>query len=191
MTSRREAPEVRETRLLVTGFGPYDATDDNPSTHVARGIDPDANILTVAYADVEMFLKALKPESFDVWLMLGYSKKAKKLVLEQTARNEVKDRLDARGVSKSGLIDPDGPETISATLWPRFLSWVPSLNWHTSDDAGGYLCNYLLYRALQEFPDHRIGFVHVPSLSVMPIEAQLRPIHALLARCLTPDETQL
>jgi pyrrolidone-carboxylate peptidase len=42
-----------------------------------------------------------------------------------------------------------------------------------SVDAGSYLCNYLLYRALLRFPEKRIGFLHVPAFSVVPFEEQI------------------
>ena len=43
---------------------------------------------------------------------------------------------------------------------------------------GVYLCNYIFFRALQAFPDKRVGFLHVPPVNAVPIEEQ----HRMLAR---------
>jgi pyrrolidone-carboxylate peptidase len=50
-----------------------------------------------------------------------------------------------------------------------------------SDNAGCYLCNYVYYRALRRFPAKRVGFVHVPPLDVMPLDAQRERLAHLLS----------
>jgi hypothetical protein len=49
-----------------------------------------------------------------------------------------------------------------------------------SDNAGCYLCNYVYYRALRRFPGKRVGFVHVPPLEVVPLDAQRERLMRLL-----------
>lgn len=173
-------------QLLVSGFGVFDATSDNPSAHLAHALDDGAAVLKVAYRSVDEFVSSVDPAGFDAWLMLGFSAKATKLVVERTARNWCDDHPDVDGVKRPGVIEPGGPDSLPSTLWPGFLSWVPSRVWSMGDDAGGYLCNYLYYRALTRFPEKRVGFVHVPSFAAMSQRTQLDAIRVLVRRSLQP-----
>jgi hypothetical protein len=42
------------------------------------------------------------------------------------------------------------------------------------------LCNFIFYRALQAFPDRRVGFLHVPPRTVVPMSEQHPFLRALL-----------
>jgi pyrrolidone-carboxylate peptidase len=100
------------------------------------------------------------------------------LQIERIARNLNGDSPDVHGEVRSGTIDPDGPPTLAATLFDGFAASPESF----SDDAGCYLCNYLFYRALRRLRPRgvRVGFVHVPPLAVMPLEAQQRDLARLI-----------
>jgi pyrrolidone-carboxylate peptidase len=126
-------------------------------------------VLEVSYAAVDEFLESVGP--FDAWLALGLANKSKTMLYETVGRNYVGGVADVRGVvAGPGVIDPIGPPAIAASLWHgsrlEFEGVEPSVN------AGDYLCNYLLYRALRRFPEWRIGFLHLPPFSIEPHERQ-------------------
>ena len=55
------------------------------------------------------------------------------------------------------------------------MSWNKSrIVWSTSDDAGGYLCNHVFYRVLDQVDPAKVaGFIHVPPLEGAWYEARL------------------
>lgn len=175
--------EVHPPRLLVTAFSP-----DPPGAALltARAIDPNATALRSSFNEVDRFLDRLEHESFDAWLMLADSTRAKKIVVEITARNLTNDQRDAEDAARPGVIEPDGPETLQAPLWTKTVVWVPSLGWHVSRDAGGHVANYALYRALRRFPNRAIGLAHVPAGSDANVDRGHRILSTLLERCVTP-----
>jgi pyrrolidone-carboxylate peptidase len=70
---------------------------------------------------------------------------------------------------------------LAATLWHGVL--VESEDVGPSVNAGDYLCNYLLYRALRKFPVKRIGFVHAPPFSVIALERQTSALRGVIEAC--------
>lgn len=159
-------------RLLVTGFGAFGEFDSNPSALLAEGCGCEHRVLEVAFEAVEEFLAALDPATIDGLLMLGVAGKAEAFRVETTARNRIGTTPDVRGVVQGpGPIDPAGPPLLAATLWSTELI-VDASKRAPSVDAGDYLCNYAFYRALQSFPEKRIGFLHVPPVAAVPLEEQ-------------------
>jgi len=106
--------------------------------------------------------------------MIGVDGRVAAPRLECLARNHCRGESDVRGVTRAGPIDPAAPQQLRATLWSANDSRF-DLACCFSDDAGGYLCNYVFFRALHvlsSVPRKRIGFVHVPPVEVMPVERQ-------------------
>lgn len=168
----------RGVRTLVTGFGPFGAIVENPSSHLARQSQRSFRILEVAYAAVDQFVQELSPDSFDVLVMIGVARPASRMRLETTARNQVGFDADVRGiVIGPGPIDPAGPATItiaSTIISPQNDHWEPS------DNAGEYLCNYVFYRAIKKISDKRICFVHVSPFTEIPAPVQQAELEAFL-----------
>ncbi len=170
--------------LLVTGFGPFLGHGENPSGVLATGCGERFCVLEVSYLGVDSFLDALDPSGFDSWLALGLAAKASSMLFETVGANRIGDVADVLGeVHGPGVIDPTGPPLLAATLWHGVLfegeEVKPSVN------AGDYLCNYLLYRALRRFPDKRIGFMHVPPFSVLSLERQTSALRDVIDACNT------
>jgi len=173
---------VEGTRILVTGFGPFEDVTENVTEAVAPALGYPFRILDVAFRAVDEFLESLDPGSFDVLLALGHDKRAEKVRIETVGRNRIGERPDVRGeVHGPGPIDPRGPNQIAASLWraPELLQetdrWVPST------DAGGYLCGYMLYRSLQAFPDKLVGFLHLPPAVAVGVTMQVDRIKEILS----------
>ena len=167
----------RGLRTLVTGFGPFGAISDNPSSHLARKSQRSFRILKVAYAAVDQFIQELSPDSFDILVMIGVARLTSRMRLETTARNHVGSDADVQGIVLGpGPIDPAGPASILAStiISPQNKCWEPS------DNAGEYLCNYVYYRASQKFSDNRVCFVHVPPFTEIPAPVQQAELESFL-----------
>lgn len=156
--------------MLVTGFGPFLKNAENPSARLAGASGQRFAVLDVSYRTVDAFLEAEGGE--EPWLMLGLADKAQEFLIETVGRNWVGPVPDNEGaVCGPGAIDPSAPPAISARLWTcEVLSMEGA---RASVDAGGYLCNYMLFRALALNPGRRIGFMHVPPFAVCPFERQV------------------
>ena len=181
--------------LLVTGFGPFPGMPRNPSAMVVsalarhraafgrKHIVLSTRILPVLYDLVAAFSPAPAP---DVIVHIGVAGRRRELSIETVAHNRRSSRHpDASGrapaILRSGTV---ARHAIRAEWGARKLAMelrragVPASQ---SRDAGAYVCNALLYRAL----DSRLApalFIHIPSARVCKPER----IAKALARAL-PD----
>lgn len=166
-------------RILATGFSAFPGARRNPTEvliggldvrRLARRFDIDlaATILPTEYQAVEDILPqlwtAVRP---DAVIHFGLHGRAGQVRIEQRGANYIRTTPDAAG-RRSGRIAvrPGGPLFHNATL--PVTRTVAALRRDgiaatASSDAGGYLCNYALYRSLELAPPGAIaGFVHVP-----------------------------
>ncbi len=164
---------------MVTGFGPFGRIRNNPSMTLARGCGRPHFLLDVTFDAVETFLKdGFDSASYDALLLVGVADSRRKMSLERVARNLSGATKDVSGQLLNGPIDDNGPTTLPSSLWTSECVEHPDFEW--SDDAGDYLCNYALYRALQSFPDHRVGFLHVPTRHKLTLRRQAENLGWLL-----------
>ena len=165
-------------RTLVTGFLGFGRFTENPSAELARTCGRPFELLEVSYEAADAFVATLPTRDVDRLLMLGVSGRATRPKLERVARNRTNDSPDVRGVVRGpGLIDSSAPDVFTSTLWAD-AGLVDA-----SDDAGGYLCNYLFFRvaqALHVSSQTRFAFLHVPPADVMPLDAQRAVLGQLL-----------
>lgn len=175
-------------RILITGFGPFPGAPVNPTEALIARLDaaPDqlatlgelqTEVLEVTYGSVPTRLATLG-ESFapDIAIHFGLSARAHGFTLERLARNEIaRDRPDnAGGQPESAEITPGGQAFASTLPLAAMAAGLEAAglprSW--SDDAGGYLCNYLFYLACSpDFSDFRprmAGFIHVPPIGDGP-----------------------
>ena len=166
-------------KLLVTGFGPFGEFSENPSQLLAESSGAPCRILPVTFDAVDEFVANV--QSVDRLVMIGVHGSAKKFHLELFGRNQVGRISDVSGRILSGRIDPAGPAMIRHRLWPAGLpKEIGGERWRYSRSAGSYLCNYLSYRILAARPEIRAGFLHIPSLEVVPLDRQQRFLRHLL-----------
>lgn len=163
--------------ILITGFGPFGSVADDPSSRLAASSGLPHCILPVSYLRVEEELRTLEP--FDTLLMMGVAARRSRPTLELLARNRIGRSPDVDGMRGPSLIEPDGPPVMEATLGTG-LSLPPGIG--ASLDAGDYLCNYVLWRALRLFPTAHVGFLHVPPFSRLDEAFQTRMLAALIQR---------
>ena len=171
-------------RTLLTGFSSFGTVVSNPTERLVAqfGIQASCSALTTAVIPVSFAAASeivqnlirdadVQSRPFDTVLMLGVNSGASEWRIERYGRNyDEPGRPDAFGTASPGrVIVPDGPDLVGCTLPTEEL--VRKLNAEgipatTSDSAGGYLCNHLLYSTLLFLAGRtgvRAGFVHVPA----------------------------
>jgi pyroglutamyl-peptidase len=174
----------RRDTILLTGFGPFPGVAENASERfvpklahlAARRFSAHrvvARILPTEWERAPSRLQMLyERERPKLVLHFGVSARAEGYVIETLARNTRRSAEDATGaLPRDDVVVRGGPETLSARLPAQDIKLrlaqmkVPAV---TSDDAGGYLCNTILYRSLLfaeqiEQPD-AVGFFHIPQV---------------------------
>ena len=197
----RAMPQRRPI-VLLTGFGPFPGVPENASAELVAelagrlrrrlpGHDVEAEVLATEWSTgplrVMQLLAEMKPA---LALHFGVSSKAAGFVIEVRGTNLARPLADAAGRLPDGhRLSPGGPEHIAASIPAAHIvarlrqRWLPS---SLSRDAGGYLCNAVLYRSLEQarraaWPV-RCGFVHLPaSLSrQVPINGARRGLDGLV-----------
>jgi pyroglutamyl-peptidase len=181
--SRR--PNLSHPRILITGFGPFPGAPENPTQKLIEALRANPSILdglgeirteilAVEYDTAPARLAAIGAEFIpDIAIHFGLSARASGFTLERLARNEIAaNRPDNAGgqpgdacIVEGGAGQPSTLplEAIASALSSRGLphSW--------SDDAGGYLCNYIFYLSRSPhftgFSPEISGFIHVPPLA--------------------------
>ena len=172
------------TTILLTGFGPFPGAPDNPTEplvaelvrrrypgfgHVRRR----AHVFHVSYEAVDRELPALiAREQPDALIMFGLATRSRHLRIETLARNTLNCGLpDAGGcVPGSATITFDAPAELPLPapahrlLLAARATGVPT---ERSRHAGGYLCNYLCWRAAEAARSgtpRLATFIHVPAV---------------------------
>ncbi len=184
--------------ILVTGFGPYEDVEENPSGRLAerldteppKGVELSVRILPVSFrgalAELDLALDALHPRRPDALLLLGVHKQGKGFRLERRATTTLKrGRPDVLGVDGAEVASHDGPDLLTEfELEPLagILAKGGAKQVEISDDAGGFVCERVYYYALLR--GRELGFpallLHVPALRHVALGAQLRPLRLLV-----------
>jgi len=171
--------------ILLTGFGPFPGAPFNPTgalvTELARRRIPGlhairrvAHVFPVSYAAVDRELPALLArERPDVLIMFGLAPRRRNISIETRARNALNCLVaDASGQRPAAsLIAPGARATLPLRApMQQFLAAVRAAGMPAalSADAGGYLCNYICWRAgeaaAREGGPRLVAFVHVPNV---------------------------
>lgn len=173
--------ESRDT-ILLTGFGPFPGVAENLTAELVPKLaksarvlfsnyDIVAEVLPVAWMRAPERLGAIlgvKPPKLA--LHFGVSSTAKGFRIEQLGRNVCAARRDADGAlpAMPGIL-PTGPDVLPSTIPVDAImarlqrADIPCC---TSNDAGDYLCNAVLYQSLVTATaaarPFAAGFIHVP-----------------------------
>ncbi|MFH8348921.1 pyroglutamyl-peptidase I [Streptomyces sp. NPDC018045] len=203
---------TRTTRILLTGFEPFDGESSNPSWEAVQaaaaappaGLEMTAVELPCVFGRSRTALReAVAEHDPDVVLCVGQAGGRPDLTVERIAVNVDDARIpDVAGVQPiDETIVPGGPAAYFAALPVKACvaavreAGVPA---SVSNTAGTFVCNHVFYDLMHliatERPALRGGFVHVPyapgqvtgrslpSLAVSAVAGGLRVIAATAAR---------
>ncbi|MEU2059167.1 pyroglutamyl-peptidase I [Streptomyces sp. NPDC013455] len=179
------------TRVLVTGFEPFDQDTYNPSWAAARLLqeDPPAGVevtavqLPCAYGEsLRVLRKAVLETDPALVLSLGLSPRSG-ISIERVAIN-VDDCPVADNAGRTAKGEPivtDGPAAYFSTLPIKRCAkevWQNGMYAEISHTAGAFVCNHVFYGLMHllatEGKQRRGGFVHIPHTPEMPAVAQGR-----------------
>lgn len=183
----------RRPVVLLTGFGPFPGIAENASTRLAEESAEVAQRLFPAYSfhaaelptewhDGPQRARQLYRDHAPVAAIhFGVSARTRVFEIETRARNLRSLTADAAGIVPSEpALAADGPDILASRLpVSRILErlrrhGIPAA---LSRDAGGYLCNAVLYHAADFGRRHdqrlRAGFIHIPA-SLAQSRAQAR-----------------
>ncbi|MFI0156615.1 pyroglutamyl-peptidase I [Streptomyces lydicus] len=168
------------TRVLLTGFAPFDGESVNPSWQAVRaaadeppaGIEVSAAELPCVYgASVAVLRAAIEEARPEIVVCVGQAGGRPDITVERVAINVD----DARIPDSSGAepidepIVPGGPAAYFATLPVKACVAAvraAGLPASVSNTAGTFVCNHVFYGLAHllatELPGVRGGFVHVP-----------------------------
>lgn len=174
-------------KILVTAFEPFNGARINPTQLILKeivcpaGAELVKHVLPVEFAaggqQLALLLREHRP---DVVLSLGQAGNRPEICVERVAVNidcvrssdgtrEIADNAGAVPVDVP--IKQDGDNAYFATLpiW-ELVSAIRSsgVSAAVSCTAGTYVCNHVMYTALYEaarnYPNMKVGFIHVPFL---------------------------
>jgi pyroglutamyl-peptidase len=210
-------PRPRDSRptVLLTGFGPFPGVLINASGELARNV---ARIARRALPQFR-FTVAILPTEWDraprlittlhehhqpfAALHFGVASGAKTIRLETEALNVCRAAPDAAGaLPAAAQLVVDGPAVRRSSIAaPAIASALNAKGYPSSisKDAGGYLCNAVLYHSLAAAEARggcQVGFVHIPrDLSEPPLDMTTVSAAALdivkIALDTAPSETPL
>jgi pyroglutamyl-peptidase len=169
--------------IVLTGFGPFPGVPLNATQTLVPRLARTAGMLFPTHDTVHEILpthwdeaparmrKLIDAGSVELVLHFGVAKDVQGFQLELVSRNMRTSLQDAQGnLPKSVRVVEEGPDLLATTLpAERIAARLMGLGLPctTSDNAGTYLCNALLYHSLSAAhgaqDPHLAGFVHVPA----------------------------
>lgn len=163
-------------KILVTGFEPFDGDSENPSQKLLTWLETrplpfelHTQLLPVTFEgswrELQAAIARVNPQ---VVVATGLAKNRAEITVERIGINWVDARIpDNAGVTlKAQKIVSEGADglftrlPLAEMLKASHEIGVPA---RLSTSAGEYVCNFVLYRLLQAFPQLPIGFIHLPS----------------------------
>lgn len=167
-------------KLLLTGFEPFLKFRSNPTEAAVRelgGLEIGEYAVTgkvypVVFDKIdELITNDIKEEQPDAVICLGLAGGRHTIHIERIAINCIDGRPDNDGFNPDGeKIDETGPDGLFSTLPVKKLEAVlkeKEIPAKISNTAGTYLCNNVMYSALNHIRKNdmgiRAGFIHVPA----------------------------
>jgi pyroglutamyl-peptidase len=183
---------------VVTGFGPFEDVEYNPSADIARALEADpppgievrAAELPVTFdgapVAVRQAVEAILPTRPELLVGLGVQKEAY-FRLERRARGAlVGERTDNSGETASSAgVDagPDMETSLDLEALADVLRAAGADDVRVSEDAGGYVCERTYHALLSAgtlLPAPAV-FLHIPPAGPWPVERQVPIVRALVA----------
>ena len=169
-----------ETTILVTGFGPFDIYEVNPSQLIAEELNEKhineaelvGILLPVDFKEsVNVTINAIEEYDPVIVILVGLSPKANSIELEKIGVNIKQMPIGEPGWFFPQRIDPDGPFFRLSPINTRKMALdlrESNISAQQSFFAGTYICNTVLYETLGYIEDNNLSikavFIHVPLL---------------------------
>lgn len=176
-------PARKNSKILITGFGPFPGMPENPSTTLAYELAKRAestfpnhtfvaHSFATEWASAERDLTRLY-EIHDPILVLhfGMGNQKSAIHIERMARNQASGEADANGCRGcNGPILKSAPTRLKSNM-PHYSVLqdlrANAINAHISNNAGSYLCNFIYFKSLtnaraQATPPIA-AFIHLPT----------------------------
>eukprot|EP00545_Synedropsis_sp_CCMP1620_P007707 CAMPEP_0119008538 /NCGR_PEP_ID=MMETSP1176-20130426/3769_1 /TAXON_ID=265551 /ORGANISM="Synedropsis recta cf, Strain CCMP1620" /LENGTH=218 /DNA_ID=CAMNT_0006960889 /DNA_START=27 /DNA_END=683 /DNA_ORIENTATION=- len=185
--------------FVVTGFGPFRNSKDNPTTVISNKLkdyvkDSNLDLLLTTTLVIETSAEAARHETDQlkqhihsqegrttVLLHLGVNFTATHFQLEQCAYNEAHFRIpDEKGYQPRNKKVIDGCDPILTTRLDveKLQKDIGLDSVVVSTDPGRFVCNYTYFCSLSKLQQHDNNvyslFLHVPPFSKVPEEEQLQ-----------------
>lgn len=180
--------------VLLSGFGPFQDTTENPSIEAIRDLDQqmisglDVRVIEipvlweVAWELLEEEIERLNP----TYVIATGQASGSAMRYEEIARN-VQYGTDNDGVRRSGTeVVSGGPDTYVTTLPIKDIMHTVNqegIATEKSSDAGSYLCNDIFYHVMHYTDENSFissaGFVHVPDSGLSLEEIQYAQVLAI------------
>ena len=173
-------------KILVTGFKPFLGEALNPSEMLSQDLqkhfsEVQSLILPVEFETAFLKLKEhLQIYQYSYVILLGQSSGRSKIFFEKIALNwQQTEHPDESGYKPNTGEILLGQKLALMTLFDVDAS-VGLLKQQqkpveVSFSAGTYVCNDLYYRALTEFSESKIVFVHVPMIKEQIKDSKIQP----------------
>lgn len=161
-------------KLLITCFEPFGKIATNSSYEVVVTIKDSVNNLEITKLLVPvsyekgfaMVADYLLTNPTDYIILCGQAAGRHQISLEKYAHNLCNSLApDNDGVIKNHEIIVEGGNTLTSTFnLCEMINYVNENHQYSviSEDAGGFVCNYLYYRILYTFPGIPCVFIHFP-----------------------------
>jgi pyroglutamyl-peptidase len=187
-------------RILITGFGPFPGAPSNPTMMIVRhllrsrhqrfaGVELLGRFLPTEWGMLPGFADTIRQCQPDAVLMFGLAGRRRKITPEARAVNHASLlRTDADGCNpRVRQLTYGGPGFRTSTINPALMTArmrATGLPAKVSLDAGDYLCNALLWTALETGVPAILVHVPRPRLMKRPKGSQklARPIPGDLRR---------
>ncbi len=173
--------------IRLAAFEPFGGRRRNAALEAARLVAERTGLelveLPVRFERLAKASQALLRGEPDVLLLLGESKRARRLHVERGAVNLIDARIadNAGRQPKDAAVVRAGPAAYFCTLDVRAALEAGGRDAELSMTAGTYACNAALYHALHRAKGTRVGFVHVPaSTRVMPTARAARALERIV-----------
>lgn len=180
-------------KVLLTAFGPFGTFPVNSSMEVLERLcfatepyEVCKELLPVEFnGSVEAACRAVEHNKPDIVLCLGMAAKRGEICLERRAVN----LAHARGADNAGYkpqnckIVADGPEWLYTRVDVDSLCCdlrQDGVLCHVSGSAGSFVCNYLYYNLLYQFPEVPVLFVHLPSPATMAVRLMATAVRQII-----------
>ena len=165
--------------IIISGFGPFGDISSNPTEKLIDALKEELQdelyqlyVLPVSYDYCLNWSQEYISDSTSLVIHFGVSAKSKIIQLERTGRNVIGSGNDVEGVSLREKISDDGPALIQSKLDLDLVCIELNsrgMPCEVSDNAGDYLCNFILYKSLLVAQEKTV-FVHVPPEDEVPLE---------------------